>query len=845
MSIVKLKLLFPHLVALFIFFVVNAIFFAPQFSGKKLQQGDIVNYTAASKEIQDYKKANGKYLYWTDALFGGMPSYQVSNSVIPGRSIRKGERLLSLFNKRPIGYFLLMMVTYYILLVTLGISPWLSLIGSIAFSFSTYHIVLLEAGHSNKIRALAFIPLIIAGLLQLLQQRRLLLGGTLFTFGLALNLSANHIQMTYYFMLCALILAGIYLVKYIKERAFRDLGITAGVALAGVLLAMAPSLANLWSSYEYGEETMRGKPVLEAPKTTSSSSSSAVDGLAWDYAMQWSHAGRDLWTLLAPRAVGGSNGERVKSGQLHEQYRLAGYPADKDGAQAIGNLYWGGLPFTSGPAYYGAIILFLFVLGSILVKGPVKWWLVSAVILTLLISLGKNLGWIQRLLFDYFPLYNKWRSPNSIVAVTAVFLPLLGALGLDGILKGNYTKGEGLRALYIATGLTGGLALLMGLLGNTFFSFLNASETGLQPQIQQVFINDRSAFSRMDFLRSAGLILASAGLLWAYLNNQLRKHLLFIGLGILVVGDLFSVARRYIKPSDFVAPRVVNQVFEPRPVDQQILAKESSRGDYRVFDVSVDPFNSSLPSYFHNTIGGYSAVKLQRYQDMIDRYISQNHKPVLDMLNTKYTITENQELIENPGALGPVWLVENIEIVSTPEEEISALDNLAPGATAVVLDKEFGNYVGDFDPQKSGTIRRTVYDPQNLVYEFSSETEQFAVFSEVWYPPSKGWKAYIDGVEVPFIRVNYILRGMRIPAGQHEIRFAFRPTSIYLGGAISRFSGWLILWGFLLIGGWNVYAYLKRTPLPEKESESDTVVPKSKSTRSQKKSDGKKGKRNK
>lgn len=812
----KLRLLVPHLVAIVIFFAVNATFFAPQFSGKTLFQSDIAKFQAASKEAIDYQRTNGKALLWTNAMFGGMPTYQISR-VDRNPVIIKGQHLLSLFMSRPIGYFLAMMISYYLLLVAMGVNPWLSIIGSIAYSFATYNMALFQAGHTNKLRSFIALPLVTAGLLYLLEKRKYLLGSAFFTFGLALNLNANHIQMTYYFFLCALILGVIYLVKLIQERHFDHLVKVTGIVLLGTAFSIGPSVADIWSSYEYMDETIRGKPILETAAVTNAKSNSSVEGVAYEYAMEFSQAGRDLWTLLAPRAMGGSNSEMVKSGALHQELRSEGYVADEGGFLPINNLYWGGLPFTSGPAYFGVVILFLFVLGAVLMKGPLKWWIVSAIVLILLLSLGKNLDGLQRLFFDYFPLYSKWRSPNSIISIAGLFFPLLAVFVLNDLLKGKYDQAQSLRALYIATGVTGGLALIMAIIGTSFFSFALPREINLSAEKLQLFITDRQRFFRADFLRSAGLILLAASLLWAFLRGHLKSRtLLMVGIGILVVGDLYTVARRYIRLSDFVTPRAVEQPFVPRAADEDILSKETNRGAYRVFDLSVkDPVESIFPAYYHNLIGGYSAAKLQRMQDIIDYYVSKNNRAVLNMFNAKYIIDQKGEAILNPRALGNAWLVEEVKIVTTPEEEIQALNEIDPGTTAVILDQEFNNYIGNFDPQRNGDIQLSNYDPQNMVYQFASNSEQLAVFSEVWYNPEKGWKAYIDDQEVPFVRANYILRALRIPAGRHEIRFEFAPKSVIIGGKITRVTGWLVLFFFILVGSWSLYQYLDRTTLTE------------------------------
>ena len=814
-SILKLGL--PHVVAVLFFFLLNSMFFYPQYQGKVLRQSDIVNYLAASNEIRTYQEETGKPLYWTNAMFGGMPGYQIS-SKIPGRTISWGERILQLNQSRPVGYFLGIMIGFYIMMVLLGVNPWLSMIAAVVYAFSTYNFALYEAGHSNKIRTLAFFPFILSGLLLMAEKKKYLIGGILFTFGLALNFNANHVQMTYYFFLCLLVFGGAYLVPYLKQKDYLNLGKTVLIAIVGLGLSLGAVLAHMWSTYEYGQETMRGTPILEATATTAAAqSSSATDGLSYEYAMRWSNNWQDLMTILAPRAAGGSNGEAVKSGNLYDAYRRSGARPAADGSIPVG-LYFGGLPFTSGPTYFGAISLFLFVLGLILVKGPLRWALGISVLLTVLLSLGGNLDWFQRIFFDYFPFYNKFRAPSSVLTITALFIPFLGFYAVSKLLKKDYSTQEVIRGLYIAGGLTGGLALVLWAIGGGMFNFSTASDASMQVEIQQMIINDRKAFFKSDMLRSAGLILAAMALLWAYAKGHLKWTLLVAGLAIFTIGDLWVVGRRYIKPANFVSARTYDDSFTPRPVDQQIIAQEPHRGAYRVFDVSADPWNSAQASYHHNTIGGYSAAKLQRYQDLIDYHISQNNMAVLNMLNGKYVINREQQVQTNPGALGNAWLVEDIQKVNTPNEEIEALNGFDPANTAVVLDQEFDNYIGAFDPQKNGTITLSKYDPQNLEYSFNSTSEQLAVFSEIWYSPKKGWKAYIDDQEVSFIRANYALRALRVPAGQHSIRFEFKPRSIYLGSTIAAIIGWLILLSTLGLAGFYLYQFIQNPPKVEEVS---------------------------
>jgi hypothetical protein len=729
------------------------------------------------------------------------------------------KNLLTFRLSDPINQFYAMMLGFYVLMLILGVHPLIGMAGALAFGFSTSNLILLEAGHSNKLWTVAYMPFIIGGLYLMYYKRKYLIGGTLFALALGANLGANHIQMTYYFAMTIAVLGILWMVESARSQSWKPLLLTGAIALAGAALALGATLSNLWPTYEYSQDTMRGKPILSAPapgaeNSAAQGSSSNTDGLDWDYAMQWSNGSGDLLASFIPRAVGGGSSEPLSSGATYTTLKQSGAATSPDGSIAL-PLYWGDLPFTSGPIYFGAVIVFLFLLGVFLIKGSFKWWAFSAVVLTLLISLGKNAEFFQRLLFDYLPLYNKFRTPNSVLTITAFFFPLLAAYALSVVAKNEYDAKTTEKALFWAGGISGGLALILALVGPSLFAFSSPGDANYQPELVALLKQDRESFLSKDAWRSFGLIAVSFGLIYAYLQRAVSATVLIACVGLLAVGDLWSVGRRYIRPDNFVTQTEYGNQFAERPADRQIRSVEKSRGDYRVLDLSVGLTSSTLPSYYHNTVGGYSAAKLQRYQDLIDFHISKMNMGVLNMLNTKYVITQDGQVQPNPGALGTAWFVDNIQIVQNPDAEIRALDSLNTGETAIVLDQEFNNYIGGFDPAKGGSISLKSYNPQHLVYSYDAPSEQLAVFSEIWYGPNKGWKAYIDGKEVDHIRANYILRALRVPAGKHEIAFRFEPRSVELGGLVSGISSLLLIFGFLGVSLFQLWHWSKNPILPD------------------------------
>ncbi len=797
----KLPALFPHLIALAIFLVLCVAFFYPQLQGKVIQQSDIIGYRGASEEVRNFRETTGEVSLWTNSMFGGMPTYQIS-APQKFNIVGKIASLSKLFFKTPIGTFLSAMIGFYILMLLLGTSHWLAIIGAIAFGFTTNNFILYEAGHVTKLQAISFFPLMTAGLL-LVFRNKLWLGGLVFALGLALDINANHVQMTYLLMICFGLLVLFKLVQAIREQKLPDWGKAVGILAIGAILAAATSTSRLWTTYEYSKDTMRGEPILKSDGSTPKSSSE-TKGLEWGYAMQWSNGGLDLFASLIPGVVGGGSQEplslesatakdlRKKGARLPDNFKAA--------------LYWGALPFTSGPAYYGAIICFLFLLGMVLLKGQLKWWMLASVGLLTLLSMGKNFELLNRLFFDYFPLYNKFRTPNSILSVVSFLVPLFGIYTLSEVVQRKYSKEEVMKALKVSGGILGGVCLFFALAGPSFFSFSSPGDGRMEEAgyCMDCLRSDRQSLMRMDALRSFALIAIVAGLLWAWLQTKIKGTYLLLGIGLLTLLDLWSVGRRYLDTGDFVNKSRFENNFKPRPVDEQILQDPDPH--YRVFDLSIPPFESANSSYFHKTIGGYHPAKLQRYQDLIDRHISKNSQQVLNMLNTRYIISQEQQAQRNPNALGNAWFVGGIRSVPDANAEIDALSNFDPSQEAVIH-QEFTNYVSGLSPQPNGSISLTEYKPNYLKYNSNSTSEQLAVFSEIWYGPDKGWQAYIDGNAVEHIRANYALRALRIPAGQHTIEFKFYPKAYYAGATISLIASLLLLLGFV------AFFYLKGNEL--------------------------------
>ncbi len=781
----------PHVIAVIVILLVNVIYFLPQFQGKMLDMGDITAYRGASHEAVTFRAETGEEALWTNSMFGGMPAYNISTSHQNNvtQNISKG---LSLFIGRPAGIFILGMLSLYICLIILGVNSWVSLIMAIIFGLSTSNLMLLSAGHVTKVRSIMASAPIIAGVL-LTMKGRYWLGGSIFTLFMGMAVMANHPQMIYYLGLTLGLYMIFALVDAVQKRTLSQYAKALGILTVCTIVAVGASATKLMPTYEYGKETMRGKPILtadaSAPKTSSS-----VNGLDYDYAMGWSGGTLDALSVFIPYAAGGGSVEELSKdsrfAKVTGQRRKVSVPT-----------YFGTLPNTAGPYYFGAIVFFLFFLGALIVPGKFKWWLITGTIFTLLLSMGKNFDILNKPLFDYFPLFNKFRTPNSAMSITGILIVILAGLGFNEILKRN-DKSTLIKPLLIAIGAVAGFSVLFGLIGPSLISFESSYDArmGGDKKILEALYEDRAGLLTSSAFRTAGFVLAAGLIIYSYLKEKIG-HMILIGIvGLLAVADQTLISKNYFG-DNYVSVRKYETKFVERPADTQILADKDPH--FRVQDFTVDTYNTSTTSYFHKTVGGYHAAKLQRIQDIIDRHLNNRsqqspygNQAVLNMLNTKYFIVPTGEKSiaaqQNPGALGNAWFINNIKSVSNANEEIDALNGFDASTTAIVHE-EFGAYINGLSPNKQGSINLIKYSPNVLEYTSNATSEQLAIFSEVWYGPNLGWQAYIDDQPVEHIRANYLLRALKVPTGQHKIKFEFKPSTYSRGKMISLISSILLL----------------------------------------------------
>lgn len=792
---ISLKQLTPYVIAIAVFVLFTMVFFYPQFQGKVVEMGDIVQHVGMSKEIVDHKAKTGEATLWTNSMFGGMPAYQISYKD-ESNKLQIFFNILALGFDRPAGYFIMGLISFFILLLSLRINIWLAVVGSIMFAFIPTYFILFEAGHTSKLLAVFTLPLVLAGIF-LIFRKEYLIGFPIFTLGLGMNILANHPQMTYYFGMTSIALFIGFGIKSIMEKEYGHLLRSAALLLVGGLLAFASSYGKLKSTYDYAKETMRGGAILTSD---AAKPDSGKLGLQFDYAMQWSNNSADIISSFIPYFAGGGSGEWVS-----KKSKFAKTLGQKSDFQAP--TYWGGLPGTSGPNYLGIIPVLLFVFGMFVYKGSLKWWLFFGFILTLLLSTGKYFSVFNEFLFDNFPLFNKFRAPNSVLAVTSIFVSILAILGLNSITK-ETDKSKFIKPLYYSLGIVGGFCLLMALMGTSLFT-LSSDNDEQYKNIIEPLMDYRAEMLTSSAWRNVFLCLVAAGILWLYLKDKISLMLTSIGVLLIILFDLIPVSTNYLNEKNFVSEKRFKNTFEPRPVDAEIL--KDNDPNYRVYDATISTFSSATASYFHKTIGGYSAVKLQRYQDLIERQISKGNQNVLNMLNTKYFIFNGQDqqarVQQNPNRFGNAWFVDTIVFVKSPNEEIDSLNNIS--SNFAVVSDEYKDYVGSLNFAKNGTITLQSYAPNKLVYKSETSSDQLAVFSEIWYGPNKGWQAYIDDKEVEHIRVNYLLRGLKIPAGNHTIRFEFQPQDIYIGQKISLISSLLII--LILISVISIVLYRKRS----------------------------------
>ena len=795
----------PYIIALAIFILASIVYFYPVLDGKKLYQSDITQFTGMVKDINDFRAENNTEPYWTGASFSGMPAYQIS-AYYPNDFVRIIDKALR-FLPRPADYTFLYFLSFFVLMMALKVNWRLAILGSLAFGFSTYLIIIFGAGHNAKAHAIAYMPLVIAGVVWVFQ-KRYILGFITTGLAMALEIYTNHPQMTYYLGFCLLIMGIIELIYAIRLKTFPVFMKQGIIIIAAVLLGIAANSSRLMAMKEYADFSTRGKSELTIdPK---GSIKIASNGLEKSYITEYSYAKLETFNLFIPRYMGGGTVEELEADS--EFYQLlekkAGKKVAKDYSKQV-LTYWGDQTIIEAPAYIGAVLFFLFFLGLFLVKGPLKQWLVAATIFSILMSWGRNFEFLTNFFIDYFPLYNKFRAVSSIQVIAELCVPILAILGLKQFFSSEVSSDEKQKKLKKAIYFFGGLVVFGFLLAHIFSSFegLRDSQYNQLKGLVDALIADRKSMLLIDTFRSIVLMLLSAGVLWMLLKNKLKQVVVVIVLMILVLFDLISVNKKYVNEDDFKASRNIDKPFIASNADKLILQDKTH---FRVGNFTVNPMNDGSTSYFHHSIGGYHAAKMMRYQELFEYQIAKNNMQVLNMLNAKYFIVGNdkgeKQAQQNPDANGNAWYVQDIKIVNSANEEMQALDSLNT-KSEVVIDKSHLKRKINFkvEQDSTATIELLNYNVTSLSYQSKTEREQFAVFSEIYY--KDGWNAYVDGKLTPHYRVNYVLRGMTVPAGDHIIEFKFEPKVIQQGQIISIFSYAML---FLIPVGWFFYQKKKK-----------------------------------
>ncbi|WP_066834091.1 YfhO family protein [Rufibacter ruber] len=788
----------PHLLVLLFFLLLVVAYFSPIFfDGKSLMQHDVVQFQGGAKEIADYRAKTGEEALWTNAMFSGMPAYLISVQ-FSGDLFRFVHDLFTAGLPLVASNIFITLVCAYLMFLLFGLRPMLSAVGAIAYAFVSYNFAILEAGHNTKSLAIAYLPLVLGGLWYA-YRKNIWLGAALFMFGLTMHIRMNHLQITYYLLMIVLVFGIVELVMWAKEGRIADFLKRTVILAVGAALAAGVSFGRIYTTAEYGKYSIRGASELTQGKDAAEIGS----GLDRDYAFQWSYGIGESMTLLIPHFYGGaSQGPVEKGSETYEALVRAGVsPAQLQTATMP--FYWGDQSFVGGPVYMGAIICFLFVLGLLVTPRRIWIWLLSATILSLLLSWGKNFEAFNYFMFDYFPGYNKFRAVSMALVIAQVTMVLLAIIALCRVLQGEVIENLQ-KKITIAGAVTGGLCALFILLAGTFDFTAPVDEQLIQYQYPIEAIRaDREAMLRGDALRSLIFILLAAGALYLYTKQKLTSFTATAAIGLLILIDLWTVDKRYLNNNDFQKD-YTQATLAPTPADQAILQDTSL--SYRVYDVQ-NPFNDARASYFHKSIGGYHGAKLRRYQDVIENHIAQGNMQVLNMLNAKYAITGNPEQPVQiiPGYLGNAWFIQEVRAVNSPDEELTGLKTFHAATEAIVDVSKFPTVKAGNYPATGSTIQLVQYEPNYLKYTANAAQPGVVVFSEIYY--KDGWQAFLDGKPVDHFRANYILRAMQVPAGQHTIEFKFEPEEYELGNTVALISSLLVLAGVL---GAVVYGFRRK-----------------------------------
>jgi hypothetical protein len=832
------KKVLPHLIAIAIFLIVAVIYCKPALQGKVVQQSDIQGWRGMAQQSFEFKDKYGHYPLWTNSMFSGMPAYQIA--LDPGTRISVGylTSIVTLGLPVPISFFFLACICFYFLCLVAGANPWVSILGGLAYAYSTFDPIIISVGHNTQMMSIGYAPAVLAGLL-LLFRKKYWIGFTITALFSFFMIGENHVQIVYYTLIIALIMTIAFLIKSYKEKEFVSAIKSAALGLLAGIIGLACCAVTMLPTYQYAKESMRGG---KSELTQEVQGNKTKGGLDKDYAFRYSLGFGETFTFILPGLYGGSNGgdEYNSSSKFAQEFSQLGVPEEQAVQYENSYSYWGGQPLTSGPVYFGAIICLLFIFGVVYLKSWYKWWLIAASILGLLLAYGANLKGFNYFLFDYLPFYSKFRAPTMALVIPQLCFPLMAVLAISKLISKEIDLAETWRKLKTTTIVT---AIILVLLG---FFYMTASFTGqndkgfresikenmlhqvppgqpVPPQLEQqaeqtsrnivsALQSDRKSLMGSDLLRSFILIALAIFLMGLYLKKKVSATILIAGLIILNGYDLLGVATRYLNSEKYVEPEDFEAAFIPTQADQQIL-KDPNHANFRVFNQTVDAFNDATTSYHHNSIGGYHPAKLDLYNDIITRQLSKGNMAVYNMLNTKYFIVQNPQTGKpeaqlNPNAFGNCWLAKGIKFVDNADQEMAALDNTDLKDTAVVENKFKAKITAAPKYDSIGYIQLVENKNDVIDYKFSAPSPQFAVFSEVYYP--KGWNVFIDGTKADYIKTDYVLRGMYIPAGNHQIEFRFEPESYTIGRLTSIIAN--IFVALLIIATIIFYATRKKKP---------------------------------
>lgn len=802
----------PHIIALSVFIVIGLIYFNPVLDGKVLPTHDIKQHYGMSKEIKDFKDETGENTLWTNSMFGGMPAYQIAAAFPNSLFIIKPiYSFLTHGFPKPMNMLFLYFIGFYLMMLSFKVDWRLALGGAIAYGFASYNIIIIDAGHNTKALAIGLAPFVIGAVNMALNSKRWILGAALAGIAMAFELKVNHVQITYYTLFIVAAMGIAWLVDKIQKKEITDALKRSAIVLIAVLLGVGANSGNLMTTAEYSKETTRGKSNL-----TNKKEGKKTNGLTIDYMTAWSYGKAETGTLLIPNFHGGGSQSHLDYTDM-ELYNLAkGQMGDKGAQQYIASvMYWGTQPGTNGPVYLGALICFLFVFGFVVMDNKTKYWILAVSVLAIMLSWGRNFMGLTELFYNYFPGYNKFRTVTMILAIVQITVPLLGLLGLQKLLNNEIKKPDVMKALKWALGITGGFALLFALMPGAFFDFIKEGEVAQykgQEQVLDLIAEGRESLLRADSFRSLIFILLGAAAIWLYHTDKLKKQYAYIVFVVLITLDLWVVAGRYLGPDKFEKETSTDIIASK--VDKQIM--QDTDMHYRVMNFSVSTFNDATTSYFHKSLGGYHGAKLKRIQELIERKIEGEIRainnarfsdpslsPVINMFNTKYFIaaTKNGKTpVSNPGALGNAWFVDEVNVFDDADAEMEAIQTFNPRNIATTT-TEFKAYVdGGLKMSKpSGSIELVDYKPNYLKYECDINSEGFAVFSEVFYRGNEDWVSTINGEKADHIRVNYMLRGMKVPAGKTTIEFSFNPPTYQKAETYSLISSILLV--LMVLGG--------------------------------------------